>query len=217
MSAIKLTATGGGGGTVSLKAPTATQSNGALELTLPTQDGSADTFLKTNGSGALSFAAAGGGKVVQQVYQVYSTATQISSTSLTDTGYTVNITPVSASNIIHIRVNYFCLFYRNWSNVGGKTAFIRTPSGGSPVTIYDKHSKSSGVIAHSNASAGGSQTDNLQGGIRVVEETFDTSYDTTTTLTYKVQAAASASDRDARVTVNENSAEGVLVVTEYEV
>ena len=55
MSTIKLTATGGGGGTVSLKAPAATQSNGAVELTLPTDDGSADQYLKTNGSGVLSF------------------------------------------------------------------------------------------------------------------------------------------------------------------
>ena len=56
MSTIKLTATGGGGGTVSLKAPASTQSNGAIELTLPTQDGSNGQFLSTNGSGTLSFA-----------------------------------------------------------------------------------------------------------------------------------------------------------------
>ena len=61
MSTIKLTATGGGGGTVSLKAPAAPQSNGAVELTLPTDDGSADQYLKTNGSGVLSFATVSAG------------------------------------------------------------------------------------------------------------------------------------------------------------
>ena len=58
---IKLNAASGGG-SVSLKAPSTTTSNAAVELQLPVEDGSADTFLKTNGSGALSFAAAGGGK-----------------------------------------------------------------------------------------------------------------------------------------------------------
>jgi len=55
MSTIKLTATGGGGGTVSLKAPAATTSNAALELTLPVDDGTSDQYLKTDGSGVLSF------------------------------------------------------------------------------------------------------------------------------------------------------------------
>ena len=55
MSTIKLTATGGGGGTVSLKAPTATTSNAALELTLPVDDGTSGQYLKTDGNGVLSF------------------------------------------------------------------------------------------------------------------------------------------------------------------
>ena len=55
MSTIKLTATGGGGGTVSLKAPSATTSNAALELTLPVDDGTSGQYLQTDGSGVLSF------------------------------------------------------------------------------------------------------------------------------------------------------------------
>ena len=55
MSTLKLTATGGGGGTVSLKAPAATTSNAALELTLPVNDGTSGQYLKTDGSGVLSF------------------------------------------------------------------------------------------------------------------------------------------------------------------
>ena len=71
MSTIKLTATGGGGGTVSLKAPAATQSNGALELTLPTADGSANQLLKTDGSGNLSFATVAGGDTNTPGFQAY--------------------------------------------------------------------------------------------------------------------------------------------------
>ena len=57
---IKLNAASGGG-SVSLKAPSTTTSNAAVELQLPVADGSADTFLKTDGSGSLAFAAVSAG------------------------------------------------------------------------------------------------------------------------------------------------------------
>ena len=53
---IKLNAASGGG-SVSLKAPSATESNAAVELQLPVNDGAANEFLKTDGSGNLSFGA----------------------------------------------------------------------------------------------------------------------------------------------------------------
>ena len=58
---IKLNAASGGG-SVSLKAPSTTTSNAAVELQLPVADGSANQVLKTDGSGNLSFAADSGGK-----------------------------------------------------------------------------------------------------------------------------------------------------------
>ena len=61
MSKIKLQATDGNGGTISLKGPTTTDGNAEFELTLPANDGSADQFLKTNGSGALSWDTPSGG------------------------------------------------------------------------------------------------------------------------------------------------------------
>ena len=45
-----------GGGTVSFKGPATTTSNAAVQLTLPVDDGAADQYLKTNGSGVLSWA-----------------------------------------------------------------------------------------------------------------------------------------------------------------
>jgi len=45
-----------GGGTVSLKGPSTTTSNAAVQLTLPVDDGTANQYLKTDGSGALSWA-----------------------------------------------------------------------------------------------------------------------------------------------------------------
>jgi hypothetical protein len=66
MSEIKLTADSGGG-SVSWKGPASTTSNAAVQLTLPVNDGDADQVLTTNGSGALSWAAASGGKILQVV------------------------------------------------------------------------------------------------------------------------------------------------------
>ena len=51
---IKLNAASGGV-SVSLKAPSTTTSNAAVELQLPVADGSANQFIKTDGSGNLSF------------------------------------------------------------------------------------------------------------------------------------------------------------------
>ena len=59
---IKLNAASGGG-SVSLKAPSSTTGNAAVELQLPVADGSADQVLSTNGSGQLAFATVGGGGV----------------------------------------------------------------------------------------------------------------------------------------------------------
>ena len=57
---IKLNAASGGG-SVSLKAPSTTTSNAAVELQLPVADGSANQVIKTDGSGNLSFVAQSGG------------------------------------------------------------------------------------------------------------------------------------------------------------
>ena len=45
-----------GGGTVAFKGPATTTSNAAIQLTLPVDDGTANQYLKTNGSGVLSWA-----------------------------------------------------------------------------------------------------------------------------------------------------------------
>ena len=55
MSQVKVTADSGGG-TVAWKAPATTTSNAAVVLTLPVDDGAANKFLKSNGSGVTSWA-----------------------------------------------------------------------------------------------------------------------------------------------------------------
>ena len=106
MSKIKLNAPTGGG-SVSLEAPSSTQSNSNIEFKLPTQDGSSGQFMKTDGSGNLSFGAAGGGKIVQFKSTTKKDTTSFSVASdtvyhYTDTSLRVTITPTSASNTLYI-------------------------------------------------------------------------------------------------------------------
>ena len=55
MSQVKLTADSGGG-SIAFKAPSSTTSDADVQLTLPVDDGTANQYLKTDGSGALSWA-----------------------------------------------------------------------------------------------------------------------------------------------------------------
>ena len=74
---IKLNAASGGG-SVSLKAPSSTTGNAAVELQLPVADGSNGQVIKTNGSGVLSFADDAGGKILQVVSFVNNSAASVS-------------------------------------------------------------------------------------------------------------------------------------------
>ena len=138
MSQVKLTADSGGG-SIAFKAPSSTTSNADVQLTLPVDDGAANTWLKSNGSGVTSWAAptateiatssgtagsgtflrgdntwaaAGGGKLLQVVEAT--TTTEVSSTSATmaDSGLTASITPASGSKVL-IFVNQSIRQYRD--------------------------------------------------------------------------------------------------------
>jgi hypothetical protein len=104
---------------VSIQSP-AHSSAAAYTLTLPPTAGSAGESLTTDGSGVLSFAAAGGGKVVQIVRTDHKT---VGSTSTTFTSrlttvpqntlgaefFTATITPASTSNILLFHINMTCM------------------------------------------------------------------------------------------------------------
>ena len=86
---------------------------GAAEFTLPSTDGTSGQFLKTDGSGNLSFAAAGGGKVLQVVQEskkntaseTVGSGTNDNSSGLTGDLISKAITPSNASNLILIRAS----------------------------------------------------------------------------------------------------------------
>ena len=127
MSKIKLNASSGG--SVALKPPTQTASSADVELTLPVNDGDAGHILKTNGSGALSFAAAGGSNrtVLEQFCSIADgsthvlnqgsitmqnvTAVQNLTTTWADaTGSVVNYLPPTGT----VQVIYeYCFYFKN--------------------------------------------------------------------------------------------------------
>jgi|TARA_R100000455_G_C6216132_1_gene82092 hypothetical protein len=134
MSKISLKHTGGN--VVSLNSPTNAPSSADVAFKLPNADGSDGQFMKTDGSGNLSFAAAGGGKVLQVVS---TTKTDVFSATITAgdnqtgdiTGLTVSITPSNASNKILLMPSVSCslsigypqlLFYKDGSVLTGAIA-----------------------------------------------------------------------------------------------
>jgi len=113
---------------IKLKSP-AHSTSSSYTLTFPGTDPSADKFLKTDGSGNLSFADAGGGKVLQVVNAVDSSERTTTSTSYVTASNTmsVNITPSATSSKVLILVssvvhnnsngNTYYTIYRDSSNV----------------------------------------------------------------------------------------------------
>ena len=59
---------GSSSGSVSIDAPASTTGGADVALTLPVNDGDADQYLKTNGSGALSWATVASPKIKEQFY-----------------------------------------------------------------------------------------------------------------------------------------------------
>ena len=86
-----------GGNAVSIAVPTSNPSSSEVEFKLPQTDGSTGQFMKTDGSGNLSFAAAGGGKVVAQKFASVTTNEQTTSGNQTWTLVGPQITHTAAS------------------------------------------------------------------------------------------------------------------------
>ena len=94
---------GSSSGSVAIDAPAATTGGADVTLTLPVNDGDANQFLQTNGSGVLSFAS--GGKVLQMIQTTKKDVESVSVTQGTygDLDFVASITPASASNKIRFQ------------------------------------------------------------------------------------------------------------------
>ncbi len=89
---------------IKLKSPAHSASQ-SYTLTFPTTSPSADKFLKTDGSGNLSFADAGGGKINQLVTGTLTSSVTSTSTTMADTGLSVSITPSATSSKVFLLIN----------------------------------------------------------------------------------------------------------------
>ena len=164
---IKLTADSGGG-TVSWKAPATTTSNAAIQLTLPQNDGDASQYLQTNGSGVLTWAAAGGGgKLLKHEVHGFATNTNISSTySKTDIpGSSFSYTPASASSelVVVATINVYTMatdntYYANFDIFidvdGSESGEMRVYRGRNSTGNYETYNSSPETFVREFASPG---------------------------------------------------------------
>ncbi len=134
MSSVKLTTTGGNGGTVELKGPADTTGNAAVQLTLPVDDGTANQYLKTDGSGALSWSTVTDkGKILQVVSANSDTNTQFTNqTSYADhTNHTISITPTEAGSKIVLLAQFRFTVQKNHIETNSKWRLVLTIGSGS--------------------------------------------------------------------------------------
>ena len=91
--------------------------NGAAVFTLPTSDGSSGQFLKTNASGALSFAS--GGKILQIVQASTSSEVTTSSETYVDSGLSGSITTTGSNKVLVIVNQQFRMNRSSTQALGG--------------------------------------------------------------------------------------------------
>ena len=95
---------GSSSGSVALDAPANTTGGADVTLTLPVNDGDANQVLSTNGSGVLSWVAAGGGKILQVVESRLNADAQTPSANDTWTDVNPNVTITPSANTSKILV-----------------------------------------------------------------------------------------------------------------
>lgn len=129
--------------------------SGAATFTLPTDDGTSGQYIKTDGSGALSFGTPSGGKVLQLLYTSQAVGVSTTSTSYITTGMSIAITPASTSS-------RFLLILAGGSAQAASgeqmhtTFFVDTGSGAaevSPAGPYEQIRNNGGTGLHQTHSA----------------------------------------------------------------
>ena len=180
-----------GGNVVSLNSPTNAPSASDVAFKLPNADGSAGQFMKTDGSGNLSFDAAGGGKILQVVEADFSTSYQSGSTSFVDvTNASITITPSNSNNKILVMVNLD-------ADYAAQTADLRV--------IYTQLLRGSSTVVDKKAyylGHGVSSTSGYNWYAAPIDMLTLDSPGVNTAVTYKVQAKTDSGNNNALFRVN---------------
>jgi hypothetical protein len=168
--------------------------------------GTAGQVLRVNsGATAPEWATpAGGGKVLQVVQAVTTTATSIASTSDTDTGITATITPSSATSKILIIVNGLFQSYRG--SVAGNQQSVKGKILRGATTIVSNNNDYISTFV-----AAGTFELNFKG---PYAQTYLDDPATTSATTYKVQSAVETTANSGSVTWQYNSSTSTITLLE---
>lgn len=187
---------------------------GAAVFTLPTSDGSSGQFLKTNASGALSFAS--GGKILQ-VKQAYKTDifSSTSGTFVDVTGLSLTITPSSTSSKVLIRYDVLCSA-QSWTKGTIQLGLFFSSDGGSSFSIIGN-----GTGGNQNVNSVQqlySNTDsNTEANISGVSLEYLHSPSSTAALQYKLQARIETNGGNFKINAQSHSKNGASSMTAMEV
>lgn len=149
-------------------------------------------------------APAGGGKVLQVVNATYSTETTIASTTYTDTGLSVSITPSSATSKILILVQQSFYVRRNIEDSGGALRLLKDST-----AIFDIGGASKYSTLYNYQS--GATNNQLGSMIPII---YLDSPSTTSSLTYKTQARSYSTANSGSCAAQLDSANSSITVME---
>ena len=170
---------------------------GIAELSA-TGTASSSTFLR----GDNSWAAAGGGKILQIVQGETTTQVEVTSTTLTDSGLSASITPSATSSKILVLVNQIYTIYRHDDDNNGGIVLLR---GSTIIGSYMKNS--SDKYWGLGMDAQGSGADRIENRHRWNFSYLD-SPSTTSATTYKTQGAVYAGSDDEKITFQRDGGAG---------
>ena len=169
-------------------------------------DGIVDTDMLA--AGAVTAPKRGAGAVLQVVHASFSTETSIASTTFTDTGLTASITPSSASNKILIIVSSNLQFSRSTTSASGGMKVIRLVSGGSDVSIYEADNDPATLGNQMNGHSSG-QFSRMNACVNIED-----SPSTTSSVAYRVQAAAETTSNNGKVIAQEEDTPSHITLME---
>ena len=146
---------------------------------------------------------AGGGKVLQVVSATTTTPTTIASTTLTDTGLSLSITPTLSTSKILVLITQTGFWQRNESTQAVGMVIQRAGS-----TVYDMNDNGYGVAGFANT--GSTSID----AIFTMAASYLDSPATTSATTYKTQARVLATTNSGQVVMQRNSKPSTITLLE---
>jgi hypothetical protein len=177
----------------------------ASAITSP-QEGMFSYLKDTNATefytGSAWTAVGGGGKVLQVVNAVYSTATTITSASYTDTGLSASITPSSATSKVLVFVSQQIYTDRGVGQCGAGAQLLR----GATVIVNPGTAANSILLAASGAAS--------TAAAGYYSTTYLDSPATTSATTYKVQAKPETTANSSQVIAQLDSARSTITLME---